>query len=103
MKKIFTVSTLLLSLSFAISALLNFYLAQRIFVEPYPPLAPELDAQLLNSQLSEMNWKGFVILFVPNIAMMMGIALYFMKQTQKLRARFPLQNPTSLESKEPES
>lgn len=103
MKKIFTVSTLMLALSFTISSLLNFLLAQKVFVDPYPPITPELDAQLLNSQLSEMNWKGFVILFVPNIAMMMGIALYFMKQTQKLRANHPLQKPSDPEPSTPES
>ncbi len=69
-------ATLFLSISFLMSAILNFVLALRIFT-PLPETLTELQKQqLLNEQLSQMTAYSMVVILVPSM-IFLGTLLYY--------------------------
>lgn len=65
----------LFSLSFFISAVLNFVLAIYIF-KPMPfEFTKEQKAVALNGQISAMTWQGMIVITVP-LMLFMGVMLY---------------------------
>jgi hypothetical protein len=76
--------TQLLSLSFAFSAVANFYIAIRIFLPIDPLLEKSAQAALLNEQIAKMTSAGFAVIMVPSIVFMIFILWYFMKGIHKL-------------------
>lgn len=67
-------STHLFAASFFISSILNFVLAARIFTAIDPSL-PELErSALLNEQIAQMTWMGFVVIALP----LMGFSMLIM-------------------------
>lgn len=66
-------STIFLSLSFALSAVLNFVLALRIFIPLSEGLTSEERAVLLNQQVAEMTSMGFAVIFIPSAIVLMII------------------------------
>lgn len=76
-------STWLLAGSFLVSAVLNFVLAQKIFL-PMDPLMPQPDqAQLLNQQIAEMTGTSFVVIMIPSMLMLIGIMFYLFRGMTK--------------------
>ncbi len=65
----------LFSLSFFISAILNFVLALYIFKPLSNDLSKEQKAIELNSQISAMTWQGMIVITVP-LMLFMGLMLY---------------------------
>jgi hypothetical protein len=77
-------STQLLSISFAVSASLNFALACRIFSPIDNALAPEAQSQLLNEQIAKMTQMSFMVILIPSLVILLGIILYFSSQFKKI-------------------
>lgn len=72
-------STWLLAGSFLISAILNFFLAQKIFL-PIDPLLPDPEkATILNQQIAEMTGTSFIVIMIPSMAMLIGIMVYLFR------------------------
>jgi hypothetical protein len=76
--------TQLLSFSFFFSALLNFVLAERIFLPLDPTLNAELKAQALNQQIAQMTTWSSVVILVPSVIILMGILWYLLKEIRIL-------------------
>lgn len=68
-------TTLWLSISFFISALLNFILAIWIFKEIDPALESAVREQVLNEQIAKMTWMGFAVIALP-LMIFSGILVY---------------------------
>lgn len=83
-EKLLKNSTLLLSLSFLLSATLNFLLAQHIFSNLNPSLSPDEKSVLLNGQIAEMTKWSFVVILVPSILFLLGIFAYLLKGIHRL-------------------
>ena len=66
-KRHLRLSTIFLSLSFFISAALNFFLSLRIFKELDPNLDANARALQLNSQIAEMTQWSFVVIMLPSL------------------------------------
>lgn len=64
-KKLLKHSTLLFSLSFFISAFLNFVLALKIFKPLKEGLSEELKTQALNEQLADMRYWSIFVIMIP--------------------------------------
>ncbi|MGE3682739.1 MAG: VC0807 family protein [Bdellovibrionales bacterium] len=77
-------TTLWLSLSFFISALLNFLLAYDIFKDIDTTLSAAQRDQVLNEQIAQMTWMGFVVIALP-LMVFSGILVYrFLKRLSAL-------------------
>lgn len=68
--------TKLLSLSFVLSAVLNFTLAYKIFIPIDPLVLGDDRTQLLNDQIADMTKWSFVVILIPSMVTLMAI-LYF--------------------------
>ena len=69
-------STIFFSLSFFLSAFLNYVLAVRIFTEISLDL-PEIERQeILNQQIADMTWMGYVVILVPMLLITAAIIWY---------------------------
>ncbi len=72
-------STIFFSGSFFMSALLNYILAIRVFKEISLEL-PNIERQeILNQQIAEMTWLGYVVILVPSIVIMSAILWHLFK------------------------
>jgi hypothetical protein len=60
-------STIYLSLSFFLSAILNFGLAKYIFVEIPLSLPSSERAEMLNAQIAKMTWLSYIVIMVPSM------------------------------------
>lgn len=82
MKNLLKNSTILLSLSFALSAFLNFALAQYIF-KPIDPMSSGAE-EILNKQIAQMTSWSFVVIMLPSITFLAGIFWYFVTRLTKI-------------------
>lgn len=64
-RKITRIGTFWFSLSFFLSAAMNFILGLVIFKPISTALAPEARAQVLNDQIAQMTWMGYVVIALP--------------------------------------
>jgi hypothetical protein len=77
-------STKLMAISFAISSLLNFVIAIRVFVAIDTSL-PEVERQaILNEQIAEMTWLGFAFIAAPLMIFTFFIMWYVISGIQRL-------------------
>ena len=77
-------TTQLLSLSFLMSALLNFILSLRIFT-PLPEILTHPEKQaLLNQQLSQMTLLSMGVILLPSILFLGGIMFFTFKKINQL-------------------
>lgn len=63
----------LFSLSFFISALLNFVLAYWVFKDIDPSLSEKMRMEALNQQIADMWWMGYVMIALPLTGFLMYI------------------------------
>ena len=63
--RLMDISTLALSGSFVLSAILNFVIAIFVFKDIKPDLTEELKRQILNEQVADMTWMGYVFIALP--------------------------------------
>lgn len=82
-KKHLKFSTQLLSASFAISAVLNFVIAKRIFVPIDSALAEAERQTILNQQIGDMTFWGMVIITVPSFIFLAATLWYLLHGIQK--------------------
>jgi hypothetical protein len=73
-------TTLWLSLSFLISAILNFIIAFIVFVDIDPTLEVAAHEQVLNEQIARMTWMGYVVIAVPLMGFSAVLVLMFLKR-----------------------
>lgn len=76
-------STMLLSCSFLMSATLNFFVAQKIFLPIPADLAPELQSEMLNQQIANMTSKSFLLIMLPSMIFLIFILWYLLRGIQK--------------------
>ena len=86
LKSLLKKSTILFSLSFFISAGLNFILALYIFSAKGLPegLSSEQKDLILNKNIADMTWMGFVVIGLPMTIFAIGIFWSFVKQLTKI-------------------
>ncbi len=72
-------ATMWLSMSFAFSAVLNFVLARKIFLDIDANLTAEAQSIILNEQIAKMTTWSMAIIMVPSMIFLLGIFWYLMK------------------------
>ncbi|QDK38067.1 VC0807 family protein [Bdellovibrio sp. NC01] len=72
-------ATMWLSLSFVFSAVCNFVLAERIFLNIDKALSPEAQSVILNEQIAKMTTWSMAIIMVPSMIFLLGIFWYLMR------------------------
>lgn len=77
-------SNYFLALSFFISSLLNFIIAEQTFVPINELLDAAEKAQILNVQIALMHKRGFLGIAIPSMVMMLGLLMYYFKQVEKI-------------------
>ena len=82
---LFKKATIMFSLSFFISAILNFVLALYIFSEQGPPEISLAEKEIiLNKKIADMTWLGFVVIGLPMTLFAIGVFWWFLKKLSKL-------------------
>jgi hypothetical protein len=76
--------TILLSLSFFLSSLLNFLVAKYIFIPISIDIQGEARALVLNDQIAQMTKLSFPIIFLPSLAFLMGLMFYLLHRLKKI-------------------
>lgn len=77
-------STVYLALSFFLSSLLNYVLARSIFL-PIPQNLPSAErSQILNDQIADMTWQGYIVIALPSTLILMLILVFIMRQIKRL-------------------
>lgn len=84
LKRILKNASLLFAISFFISSALNFILALRIFKPIDAALGPGQRSIILNEQIAEMTWMGYVVIAAPLILFLFGIIYYLFSNLSKL-------------------
>lgn len=77
-------STKLLACSFFLSAILNFILAERIFVPIADTMESEARSVLLNQQIAEMTTWSAVVIVIPSMIFLVFILLHLLKGIRQL-------------------
>lgn len=77
-------TTIWLSFSFLISAILNWFLAYKIFTAIDPTLIAAERERLLNEQIAQMTWMGFVVIAVPLMAFSGILVTVFLRRISSL-------------------
>jgi hypothetical protein len=77
-------ATILFSISFFVSAALNFVLAFSIFQDIDPNLAPTAREQILNEQIARMTWMGYAVIAVPLMIFSGALIYWFMKRVSAI-------------------
>jgi hypothetical protein len=77
-------STIWLSVSFFFSAILNFSLAQAIFLPLDTQLASDAQAIALNDQISQMFKWSMLVILLPSMVFLMTIIWLMLKNLSKL-------------------
>lgn len=76
--------TLLFSGTFFLSALLNFFLAISIFKDIPEELLEKEKADLLNSQIADMTWMGYVVIALPLMVITTSLFYYCLRSLAQL-------------------
>ncbi len=82
-KKLMKAATQWLSVSFLMSAVLNFFLALYIFKPLADVLSTEDKQNLINQQLSQMTLYSLIVIMIPSV-IFLGAILYFSIQKIKI-------------------
>ncbi|AFY01827.1 VC0807 family protein [Bdellovibrio bacteriovorus] len=72
-------ATVWLSLSFAFSAVCNFVLARKIFINIDSTLSADAQSTVLNEQIAQMTTWSMAIIMVPSMIFLLGIFWYLMR------------------------
>jgi len=72
-------ATMWLALSFAFSAVLNFVLARKIFLDIDGTITPEAQSLVLNDQIAQMTTWSMAVILVPSMLFLMGIFWYLIR------------------------
>ena len=83
-KKLLGITTIWLSISFFISAILNFGLALKIFTNIDPNLEATQQAVVLNEQIAKMTWAGLLVIALPLMVLSGILIFWFLKKIAKM-------------------
>ena len=83
-EKLLSVSTIYFSGTFFLSALLNFLLAINIFTKIPEHLAENEKAEMLNSQIADMTWMGYVVIALPLMVITTSIFYYCLRKLSSM-------------------
>ena len=75
-------STWILGGSFVLSAVLNFVIAVLVFTDIDPSLAEEARRQMINEQVADMTWMGYVFIALP-LTFITGFLLWWILKQLK--------------------
>lgn len=76
-------ATVGLTLSFFLSAVLNFILAERVFLPIDGTLEAGQQSVLLNEQIAQMTTWSLAVVMIPSVIFLLGIFWYLLKGIQK--------------------
>ena len=76
--------TLWLSGSFLLSAALNFIIAFFVFTDINPEISSDMKSQILNEQIADMTWMGYVMIALPLSIFMAVLIWYMIRHLKKL-------------------
>lgn len=76
--------TLYFSGTFFLSALLNFWLAMRIFKNIPAGLSENEKADMLNTQIADMTWMGYVVIALPLMIITTSLFYYCLRNLSRL-------------------
>lgn len=76
--------TVLLSLSFVLSAILNFVLAYYIFTPIGLELSEEQRGEILNEQIAQMTQWSFIVIMIPSMLSLIAIMVYLFNQMKRI-------------------
>lgn len=82
-EKLMNISTFVLSGSFVLSAILNFVIAIIVFKDIQPNLEEELKRQIINEQVADMTWMGYVFIALP-LTFVTGFLLWWILKQLKV-------------------
>ena len=82
--KLMKTSTLWLVGSFFLSAVLNFIIAFFVFTDIDPEASSNQKSQILNEQIADMTWMGYVMIALPLSILMAVLIWYIIKHLKKL-------------------
>lgn len=82
-EKLLKKASVFLALSFFFSAIVNYILAIRIFKNIPAQLSDAMRAQVLNEQIAQMTWQGYVFMLVPSL-LSMGFILWYLSKGIRL-------------------
>ena len=82
-EKLMNISTLAFSGSFVLSAILNFVIAVFVFKDIDPLLAENVKRQILNQQVADMIWMGYVFIALP-LTLITGVLLWWILKQLKI-------------------
>ena len=82
-KKLMNTSTFVLSASFVLSAILNFIIAFHVFKDIDPNMKENLRQQLINEQVADMTWMGYVFIALP-LTFITGFLLWWVIKQLKI-------------------
>ena len=82
--KLMNLSTGYLSGSFVLSAFLNFFIALEVFKEQGLSLSVDEKRLLLNEQIADITWLGYVFIALPLSFVLGGILWFLIKELKKL-------------------
>lgn len=74
----------ILSMSFFLSAILNFAVAQGTFLPINESLPDDQKANVLNEQIALMHQRGFIGVALPSMVILLGLLFYYFKQVEKI-------------------
>lgn len=77
-------TTILLSISFFISAVCNYFLARHVFEKIDPSLEAHAQTLMLNEQIAKMTWMGFAMIALPLMVFSGALVYYFLRSLGKL-------------------
>ena len=83
-KALLNLTTFYLAGSFVLSAVLNFLIALWIFKDIDPSLGPEEKSQILNTQIADMTWMGYVLIALPLSLITGGIFWFLIKRLREM-------------------
>jgi hypothetical protein len=76
--------TFYFSLTFFMSAALNFILAYNIFQKIPKTLTDAAQSEMLNEQIARMTWMGYAVIFVPSVLLFFIIMFFFFRKLGQL-------------------
>ena len=83
-KKLMNQSTLFLSASLVLSAIMNFIVALYVFLDIDPSLTKQAQANILNKQVADMTWMGYVFIALPLSVVTVVIMFWIFKKLKFL-------------------
>ncbi len=76
-------STFFLSASFFLSAVLNYYLARKIFIDIDLSLEQQAREIILNKQIADMQWQSIIVIMLPSFIAMIFILWHLFSGIKK--------------------